>query len=201
MSKTFRVWKIDEPLFLPPRVQDFVAEGHLRASGLPTGSSPHLQPAFACSEPEPCSHPKRDSAGPMTTVGLRPPFRHRPGGSILTLAPWVNSSCRQRVNSGCRLTPSGQSWGTLPTQSCTTHCSHGSVRGPDRQLQPALRPGHCSVGRRELVWIDVTAQPTAEIAAVGQEHLGADELQTVMVAIRDQPAPVFSSRASDGRNL
>ena len=29
MSKTFRAWKIDEPLFLPPRVQDFVAEGHL----------------------------------------------------------------------------------------------------------------------------------------------------------------------------
>jgi transposase len=29
MSKTFRPWKIDEPLFLPPRVQDFVAEDHL----------------------------------------------------------------------------------------------------------------------------------------------------------------------------
>jgi transposase len=29
MSKTFRAWKIDEPLFLPPRVQDFVAEDHL----------------------------------------------------------------------------------------------------------------------------------------------------------------------------
>jgi len=29
MSKTFRAWKIDEPLFLPRRVQDFVAEGHL----------------------------------------------------------------------------------------------------------------------------------------------------------------------------
>src|SRR6202051_3391014 len=29
MSKTFRAWKIDEPMFLPPRVQDFVAEGHL----------------------------------------------------------------------------------------------------------------------------------------------------------------------------
>ncbi|MEA3069223.1 MAG: hypothetical protein QOD29_669, partial [Alphaproteobacteria bacterium] len=23
MSKTFRAWKIDEPLFLPPTVQDF----------------------------------------------------------------------------------------------------------------------------------------------------------------------------------
>jgi transposase len=29
MSKTFRAWKIDEPLFLPPRVGDFVAEDHL----------------------------------------------------------------------------------------------------------------------------------------------------------------------------
>jgi transposase len=29
MSKTFRAWKIDEPLFLPPSVQDFVSENHL----------------------------------------------------------------------------------------------------------------------------------------------------------------------------
>src|SRR2546428_2417965 len=29
MSKTFRTWKIDEPLFLPPMVGDFVAEDHL----------------------------------------------------------------------------------------------------------------------------------------------------------------------------
>jgi transposase len=29
MSKTFRAWKIDEPLFLPPTVQDFVGEDHL----------------------------------------------------------------------------------------------------------------------------------------------------------------------------
>src|ERR1700741_654548 len=29
MSKTFRPWKIDEPLFLPPMVQHFVAEDHL----------------------------------------------------------------------------------------------------------------------------------------------------------------------------
>src|ERR1700726_2608340 len=29
MSKTFRAWKIDEPLFLPPTVQDFVAADHL----------------------------------------------------------------------------------------------------------------------------------------------------------------------------
>jgi transposase len=29
MSKTFRAWKIDDPLLLPPRVQDFVAEDHL----------------------------------------------------------------------------------------------------------------------------------------------------------------------------
>jgi len=28
MSKTFRAWKIDEPLFLPPTVGDFVAEDH-----------------------------------------------------------------------------------------------------------------------------------------------------------------------------
>jgi hypothetical protein len=29
MSKRFRAWKIDEPLFLLPMVQDFVAEDHL----------------------------------------------------------------------------------------------------------------------------------------------------------------------------
>jgi hypothetical protein len=29
MSKTFPAWKIDEPLFLPPMVQDFVAEDDL----------------------------------------------------------------------------------------------------------------------------------------------------------------------------
>ena len=29
MSKTFRPWKIDEPLFLPPTVQDFIGPGHL----------------------------------------------------------------------------------------------------------------------------------------------------------------------------
>jgi transposase len=29
MRKTFRAWKIDEPLFLPPMVQDFVAKNHL----------------------------------------------------------------------------------------------------------------------------------------------------------------------------
>src|SRR3984893_9287161 len=29
MSKTFRAWKIDEPLLLPPVVADFVAEDHL----------------------------------------------------------------------------------------------------------------------------------------------------------------------------
>jgi len=29
MSKTFRAWKIDEPLFLPPTVGDFVAQDHL----------------------------------------------------------------------------------------------------------------------------------------------------------------------------
>ena len=29
MSKTFRAWKIDQPLFLPASVQDFVAENHL----------------------------------------------------------------------------------------------------------------------------------------------------------------------------
>jgi transposase len=29
MSKTFRAWKIDEPMFLPPTVGDFVAQDHL----------------------------------------------------------------------------------------------------------------------------------------------------------------------------
>jgi hypothetical protein len=29
MSKTFRPWKIDEPLLLPPVVQEFVVKDHL----------------------------------------------------------------------------------------------------------------------------------------------------------------------------
>src|ERR1700757_1244926 len=29
MSKTFRAWKIDEPQFLPPSVQEFVCKDHL----------------------------------------------------------------------------------------------------------------------------------------------------------------------------
>ena len=29
MSKRFRPWKIDEPLLLPPLVQEFVAKDHL----------------------------------------------------------------------------------------------------------------------------------------------------------------------------
>jgi hypothetical protein len=29
MTKTFRAWKIDEPLLLPPMVGDFVAKDHL----------------------------------------------------------------------------------------------------------------------------------------------------------------------------
>ena len=29
MSKTFRPWKIDEPLLLPPAVQEFVGKDHL----------------------------------------------------------------------------------------------------------------------------------------------------------------------------
>ena len=29
MSKTFRPWKIDEPMLLPPVVQEFVAKDHL----------------------------------------------------------------------------------------------------------------------------------------------------------------------------
>ena len=42
--------------------------------------------------------------------------------------------------------PSGQSWGTFPAQSYAAHRGHGSLRGPDHQLQPALRAGHCSAG-------------------------------------------------------
>src|SRR6266571_3130809 len=36
--------------------------------------------------------------------------------------------------------------GHVLAQSYATHRSHGSVRGPDRQLQPAVRPGHCPAG-------------------------------------------------------
>jgi hypothetical protein len=42
--------------------------------------------------------------------------------------------------------PSGQSWGCLPAQPYVAYRSHGSIRGPDHQLQPALLSGHCPAG-------------------------------------------------------
>jgi hypothetical protein len=64
--------------------------------------------------------------------------------------------------------------------------SHGSVRGPDHQLQPALRPGHCPVARRQLVWINVTANPTAEWIA--QQAIAVRELDATadLASHRDQ---------------
>ena len=38
MSKIFRAWKIDQPLFLPPSVQDFVAEDHLARNHFLSGA-------------------------------------------------------------------------------------------------------------------------------------------------------------------
>jgi hypothetical protein len=47
----------------------------------------------------------------------------------------------------------GQQWwparselGHIPAQSYAAHCDHGSIRGPDDQLQPALCIGHRPVG-------------------------------------------------------
>ena len=40
MSKTFRPWKIDEPLLLPPVVQEFVAKDHLARLVLSLGACP-----------------------------------------------------------------------------------------------------------------------------------------------------------------
>src|SRR5262249_5430309 len=50
----------------------------------------------------------------------------------------------------------------LPTQPCTEHRRHGPVRGSDHWPRPALRPGLVRLGRRQLVWINVTPSPTAE---------------------------------------
>jgi hypothetical protein len=40
MSKTFRPWKIDEPLLLPPVVQEFVAKDHLDGYRTAAGVTP-----------------------------------------------------------------------------------------------------------------------------------------------------------------
>ena len=42
------------------------------------------------------------------------------------------------------------------------HCRYGSVRCPDHWLQPALCLVIVRLGRRNLVWINVTTNPTAE---------------------------------------
>jgi hypothetical protein len=42
------------------------------------------------------------------------------------------------------------------------HCRHGSVRGPDHWLQTAVWFVIVRVDRRDLVWINVTTNPTAE---------------------------------------
>jgi hypothetical protein len=52
MSKTFRAWKIDEPLFLPPMVGDFVAKDHLACFvlslvNLPLGAN-GVKSAYGC---------------------------------------------------------------------------------------------------------------------------------------------------------
>jgi transposase InsO family protein len=42
------------------------------------------------------------------------------------------------------------------------HCRHGSVRGPDHWLQLLYGFVIVRIDRRDLVWINVTANPTAE---------------------------------------
>src|SRR4030081_3053781 len=41
------------------------------------------------------------------------------------------------------------------------HCRHGSVRGPDHWLQTAVWLRDLRIDRRDLVWINVTTNPTA----------------------------------------
>ena len=53
----------------------------------------------------------------------------------------------------------------LLAQSYSRGCRHGLLRRPDDRLRPALCIRHRSDRRRDLVWINVTKNPTAEWVA------------------------------------
>jgi len=48
MSKTFRAWKIEDPLLLPVSVRDFVDEKHLATFVLSVVSELHLAKILSC---------------------------------------------------------------------------------------------------------------------------------------------------------
>src|SRR5512139_1516544 len=50
----------------------------------------------------------------------------------------------------------------LPAQPCAGHSGDGLFCGPDPELRPSLCFGILRLGRRELVWVNVTANPTAD---------------------------------------
>ena len=51
----------------------------------------------------------------------------------------------------------------LPAQSCSRYCRHGLLRRPDDRFRPPLCIRHRA--GRDLVWINVTKNPTAEWVA------------------------------------
>ena len=53
----------------------------------------------------------------------------------------------------------------LSTESCVEHCSHGLVRCPTIGFKLLYGFVIVRLDRRELVWINVTANPTAEWVA------------------------------------
>ena len=65
-------------------------------------------------------------------------------GELLKLGFVVAS--RRWPSSGQQWWPARSELGHVPAQSYATHCSHGSVRGPDHQVRPALCIGHCPIG-------------------------------------------------------
>ena len=76
----------------------------------------------------------------------------------------------------------------LPTQPCTEHRRHGPVRGSDHWPRPALRPGLVRLGRRQLVWINVTPSPTAEwIAHQITEAFPWNEAPRYLIVIEIRP--------------
>ena len=68
--------------------------------------------------------------------------------------------CRQVHVTTSRAAVSGLAG--LPAQSRRPHRRHRSVRLADRRVQTALRAGHPASERGQLVWTNVTANPTAE---------------------------------------
>jgi hypothetical protein len=133
MSKTFRAWKIDEPLFLPPMVGDFVANGQERygsskdAENAPRGYSAAAQDG---------EHERA-----VRRAGVRPRSLRlrKPAPACLTASSTFSRSVVDLASRTRRVTTSTSSgWSRLSTLASSMHRS-ASGEDSDRRLVQVLR--------------------------------------------------------------